>query len=123
STYYYPYELETKLQQSLLKTDKEECTAVIRAITREVLKQRLGKANIHQLYVQLSGELVKTLVQTGGEVTAVIGEGSSYTDALARAETVQDMETCVLTICSKIIDYHREKRSKMTDVTLQLATE
>ncbi|MWV44336.1 helix-turn-helix domain-containing protein [Paenibacillus sp. HJL G12] len=122
-SYYYPYELEMKLQQSLLQTDKEECTAVIRAITREVLEQRLGRANIHQLYVQLSGELVKTLVQTGGEVTVVFGESSSYTDALARAETVQDMEECVLTMCSTIIDYHREKRSKMTDVTLQLATE
>lgn len=122
-SYYYPYELETKLQQSLLQTDKEECTAVIRAITWEVLDQRLGRANIHQLYVQLSGELVKTLVQTGGDVTAVFGERSSYTDALARAETVQDMEECILTMCSKIIDYHRDKRSKMTDVTLQLATE
>ncbi|WP_054955147.1 AraC family transcriptional regulator [Paenibacillus dakarensis] len=122
-SYYYPYELESKLQQSLLQTDKEECTAVIRAITRKVLDQRLGRANINHLFVQLSGELVKTLVQTGGEVTAVFGEKSSYTDALARAETVQDMEECILMICSKIIDYHQEKRSKMTDVTLQLATE
>lgn len=122
-SYYYPYELETKLQQSLLQTDQEECTAVIRAITREVLDQRLSRANIHQLYVQLSGELVKTLVQTGGKVTDVFGESSSYTDALARAETVQDMEECVLTMCRQIIDYHREKRSKITDVTLQLAIE
>lgn len=122
-SYYYPYELESKLQQSLLQTDKEECTAVIRSITQEVLEQRLSRANIHQLYVQLSGELIKTLVQTGGDVSAVFEERSSYTDALARAETVQDMEECVLSMCGKIIDYHREKRSKMTDVTLQLATE
>lgn len=121
--YYYPYTLETKLLQALLQTDKDECTAAIRAITREVLEQKLGKANIQQLYVQLSGEIVKTLVQTGGEITAVFGERSSYTETLARAETVQDMEECVVTICGKIIDYHREKRSKMTDVTLQLATE
>ncbi|MCJ8014597.1 helix-turn-helix domain-containing protein [Paenibacillus sp. KQZ6P-2] len=121
--YYYPYALETKLLQALMQTDMEECTSAIRAVTREVLGQKLGKANIQQLYVQLSGEIVKTLVQTGGEMTMVFGERSSYTDALARAETVQDMEKCLLAICSKIIAYHREKRSKMTDVTLQLATE
>lgn len=121
--YYYPYTLETKLLQALLQTDEEECTAVIRAVTRAVLEHKLGKANIQQVYVQLSGEIVKTLVQTGGEMTAALGEGSSYTDALARAETVQDMEECLLSICGRIIAYHREKRSRMTDVTLQLATD
>ncbi|WP_339314870.1 helix-turn-helix domain-containing protein [Paenibacillus sp. FSL R10-2734] len=121
--YYYPYILETKLLQALLQTDMDECIVVIREITRAVLEQKLGKANIQQLYVQLSGEIVKTLVQTGGELNMVFGERPPYTDALARAETVQDMEECLLAICGKIIDYHREKRSKMTDVTLQLATD
>lgn len=121
--YYYPYEMETKLLQALLQTDREECFAVIRQITQAVIDQKLNKANIQQLFFQLSGEVVKTLVQTGGEMSAVFGGRPSYADALARAETVQDMEECLLDMCGRITAYHREKRSKMTDVTLQLATD
>ncbi|WP_438433215.1 helix-turn-helix domain-containing protein [Gorillibacterium sp. sgz500922] len=122
-TYYYPYALETKLLQALLQTDKHECFAVIRQITQAVIDQKLSKANIQQLFFQLSGEVVKTLVQTGGDMAAVFGGKPSYTDALARAETVQDMEECLLDMCGRITAYHKEKRSKMTDVTLQLATD
>ncbi|WP_438445436.1 helix-turn-helix domain-containing protein [Gorillibacterium sp. sgz5001074] len=121
--YYYPYALETKLLQALLQTDPEECAAVIRQVTRTVIDKKLGKANIQQLYFQLSGEIVKTLVQTGGDMSAVFGDRPTYADALAQAETLQDMETCLLDMSSRIIAYHREKRSKMTDVTLQLAVE
>lgn len=119
--YYYPYDLETRLQQALLQTDKEECFQTIRQITRTALDKKLSKANIQQLFFQLSGEVVKTLVQTRGDMAAVFGNRAAYADALARAETLKDMESCLLEMCSRIIDYHREKRSRMTDVTLQLA--
>ncbi|WP_162848364.1 helix-turn-helix domain-containing protein [Paenibacillus nanensis] len=121
--HYYPYELETKLQQALLQTDKEECFKTIKLITRTAMDKKLNKANIQQLFFQLSGEIVKTLVQTRGDMTAVFGERPAYTDTLARAETLPDMEACLLGMCSRIIDYHKEKRSKMSDVTLQLAAE
>ncbi|MDQ1913681.1 helix-turn-helix domain-containing protein [Paenibacillus sp. GD4] len=121
--YYYPYGLETKLLQALLQTDMEVCTAAIRQVTRTVIEKKLSKANIQQLYFQLSGEIVKALVQAGGDMSAAFGERPSCADALARAETLQDMEVCLLDMCSRIIAYHREKRSKMTDVTLQLATD
>jgi len=121
--YYYPYDLETKLQQALLQTDKEECFETIRQITRTVIDKKLSKANIQQLFFQLSGEIVKTIVQTRGDMAAVFGNRAAYTDALARADTLQDMEACLLDMCGRIIAYHREKRSRMTDVTLQLATD
>ncbi|MEK4063367.1 MULTISPECIES: helix-turn-helix domain-containing protein [unclassified Paenibacillus] len=121
--YYYPYELETKLLQALLQTDKEECFNAIRQITRTVIDKKLGKANIQQLFFQLSGEIMKTLVQTRGDMSAVFGDRPAYADVLARAETLSDMEECLLDMCSRIITYHKEKRSKMTDVTLQLATD
>jgi two-component system response regulator YesN len=120
--YYYPYELEAKLQQSLLQTDKAASFEAIRQITRTAIDKKLSKANIQQLYFQLSGELVKTLIQTRGDMAAVFGERPAYADALARAETLPDMEACLLDMCQRIIDYHKEKRSRMTDVTLQLAT-
>lgn len=121
--YYYPYDLETKLQQALLHTDKEECFDTIRQITRTVIDKKLSKANIQQLFFQLSGEIVKTLVQTRGDMAAVFGSRAAYADALARADTLQDMEAYLLDMCGRIIAYHREKRSRMTDVTLQLATD
>ncbi|MCR2803909.1 helix-turn-helix domain-containing protein [Paenibacillus soyae] len=121
--YYYPFELEAKLQQALLLTDKEESFQTIRLITRTAIDKKLGKANIQQLFFQLSGEIVKTLVQTRGDMTAVFGDRPSYADALARAETLPDMEACLLDMCGRIIDYHKEKRSRMSDVTLQLATD
>lgn len=121
--YDYPYNLEKKLLQALLQTDQEECFAVVRQITRTVIDQKLGKANIQQLFFQLAGEIVKTLVQTGGEMSAVFGSRPAYADALARAETLPDMEACLIDMCGRIIAYHREKRSRMSDVTLRLATE
>ncbi|GGF97924.1 hypothetical protein GCM10010912_48280 [Paenibacillus albidus] len=121
--YYYPYELETKLLQALLQTDKEECFKAIRQITRTVIDKKLGKANIQQQFFQLSGEIMKTLVQTGGDMSAVFGDRPAYPEVLSRAETLPDMEECLLDMCSRIIAYHKEKRSKMTDVTLQLATD
>lgn len=121
--YYYPYELETKLQQALLQTDKEECFKMIHQITQTAIDKKLGKANIQQLFFQLSGEIVKTLVQTRSDMSAVFGDRAAYTDVLARAETLYDMEQCLVEMCDRIIDYHREKRSKMTDVTLRLATD
>lgn len=121
--YYYPYELETKLQQALLQTDKEECFKTIQEISRIAIDKKLSKANMQQLYFQLSGEIVKTLVQTRGDMSMVFGDGAAYSDELARAETIQDMEECLLEMCGRIIAYHRDKRSRMTDVTLQLATD
>lgn len=121
--YYYPYDLETKLLQALLQTDKEECFNAIRQITRTVIDKKIGKANIQQLFFQLSGEIMKTLVQTRGDMSAVFGDRPAYADVLARAETLSDMEECLLDMCGRIIAYHKEKRSKMTDVTLQLATD
>ncbi|MEF2248751.1 helix-turn-helix domain-containing protein [Paenibacillus sp. IITD108] len=121
--YYYPYELETKLLQSILQTDKEECFKAIRQITQTAINKKLSKANIQQLFFQLSGEILKALVQSRGDTSAVFGDQPSYAEALARAETLPDMETCLLDMCGRIIDYHKEKRSKMTDVTLQLATD
>lgn len=121
--YYYPYDLESKLQQALLQTDKEEGFHTIRQITQTVIDNKLSKANIQQLFFQLSGEIVKTLVQTRGDMAAVFGNRAAYAETMARAETLKDMENCLLEMCGKIIDYHREKRSKMTDVTLQLATD
>lgn len=120
---YYPYELESKLQQALLKTDKEEAYGTIRLITHTAIDKKLSKANSQQLFFQLSGEIVKTLVQTRGDMAVVFGDRPAYAEALARAETLPDMETCLLDMCGRIIDYHKEKRSKMTDVTLQLATD
>jgi len=121
--YYYPYELETKLLQSILQTDREECFKAIRQITQTAINKKLSKANIQQLFFQLSGEILKALVQSRGDTSAVFGDHPSYADALTRAETLPDMEECLLDMCGKIIDYHKEKRSKMTDVTLQLATD
>lgn len=121
--YYYPYELETKLLQALLQTDREQCFGAIRQITRTAIDRKLGKANIQQLFFQLSGEIMKTLVQTRGDMSAVFGDRPAYADVLSRAETLPDMEECLLDMCSRIIAYHKEKRSKMTDVTLQLATD
>lgn len=122
-TYYYPYELETKLLQALLQTDQGECFAVIRQITRKIIVKKLGKTNIQQLFFQLSGEIMKTLVQTRGDMAAVFGDRPAYADVLACAETLPDMEACLLDICGRIITYHKEKRSKMSDVTLTLATD
>ncbi|GLX66719.1 helix-turn-helix domain-containing protein [Paenibacillus glycanilyticus] len=119
--YYYPYDLEAKLQQALLQTDKEECFQTIREITKAAIDKKLSKANIQQLFFQLSGEIVKTLVQSRGDVASVFGSRSAYADLLARAETLKDMEQGLMEMCDKITDYHRDKRSKMTDVTLQLA--
>ncbi|OKP79573.1 hypothetical protein A3842_12840 [Paenibacillus sp. P3E] len=121
--YYYPYELETKLLQALLQTDKEECFSVVRQITRTALVKKLSKANIQQQFFQLSGEIMKTLVQSRGDIHAVFGDRPSYADVLAGAETLPDMEECLLDMCDKIIAYHKEKRSRITDVTLQLATD
>ncbi|WP_127490602.1 AraC family transcriptional regulator [Paenibacillus glycanilyticus] len=119
--YYYPYDLEAKLQQALLQTDKEECYDTLREITGTAMEKKLSKANIQQLFFQLSGEIVKTLVQSRGDIAAVFGSRAAYADLIARAETLKDMEKCLIEMCGRIIDYHREKRSKMTDVTLQLA--
>ncbi|MCA0753535.1 helix-turn-helix domain-containing protein [Paenibacillus sp. N4] len=121
--YYYPYELETKLQQALLQADGEECAGTLRQLTRTVIDKKLSKANIQQLYFQLSGEIVKTLVQTRGDMSAVFGDRPAYADALARAETLPDMEACLLDMCGRIVAFHKEKRTRMTDVTLQLATD
>lgn len=119
-TYYYPYELETKLLQALLQLDEAECAANIGRITQEVTARRLGKANVQQLFFQLSGEIVKTLVQTGGDMSVVFGDRPI---ALTGIQTIRDMETCLLELCVRIIAHNREKRLKLNDMTLQLATE
>ncbi|RKN75841.1 helix-turn-helix domain-containing protein [Paenibacillus ginsengarvi] len=119
-TYYYPYELETKLLQALLQLDEAECAEQISRITQEVTARRLGKANVQQLFFQLSGEVVKTLVQTGGDMSVVFGEKSF---ALTGIQTIRDMETRLTDLCARIIAHNREKRLKLNDRTLQLATE
>ncbi|GAA3407739.1 helix-turn-helix domain-containing protein [Paenibacillus hodogayensis] len=118
--YYYPYELETKLLQALLQLNEEECETIVRQITREVATRKLGKANVQQLFFQLGGEIVKTLMQTGGDPSAVFGDQPF---PLSRAQTLRDMEHCVLEMCAQIVEHNREKRLKLNDVTLQLATE
>lgn len=122
-TYYYPYELESSLQQALLATDKDAAFETVRQIVGTAIDKKLGKANIQQLFFQLSGEIVKTLVQTRGDMTAVFGERPAYAEAFAEAESLPDMEASLLDMCERIIDYHKDKRSRMTDETLKLATE
>lgn len=119
-TYFYPYELETKLLQALLQLNEEECAAIIGRITQEVTARKLGKANVQQLFFQLSGEIVKTLVQTGGDMAIVFGDRPFV---LSGIQTLRDMETRLLEMCAQIIEHNREKRLKLNDVTLQLATE
>lgn len=119
-TYFYPYELETKLLQALLQLNEEECAAIIGRITQEVTARRLGKANVQQLFFQLSGEIVKTLVQTGADMSIVFGDRPFV---LSGIQTLRDMETRLLEMCAQIIEHNREKRLKLNDVTLQLATE
>ncbi|TMV48713.1 helix-turn-helix domain-containing protein [Paenibacillus mesophilus] len=119
-TYYYPYELETKLLQALLQLDEAECAEIISRITREVTARRLGKANVQQLFFQLSGEIVKTLVQTGGDMSVVFGERPFTPTGI---QTIRDMETRLLELCARIIAHNREKRLKLNDMTLQLAIE
>ncbi|MDR6553748.1 helix-turn-helix domain-containing protein [Paenibacillus qinlingensis] len=119
-TYYYPYELETKLLQALLQLNEEECVETISRITKEVTTRRLGIANVQQLFFQLSGEIVKTLVQTGGDMTAVLGDRPFV---LSGIQTLRDMEARLMEMCTQIIAHNREKRLKLNDMTLQLATE
>ncbi|WNQ12566.1 helix-turn-helix domain-containing protein [Paenibacillus aurantius] len=119
-TYYYPYELEKKLLQALLQLNEEECAATISRITQEVVERRLGKANIQQLFFQLSGEIAKTLVQTGGDISVVLGDRPFV---LSAVQTLRDMEKGLQGMCHQIIAHNREKRLKMNDLTLQLATE
>ncbi|WP_158289377.1 helix-turn-helix domain-containing protein [Paenibacillus flagellatus] len=120
TTYYYPYELEAKLLQALLQLDEEECAANVGRITQEVTARRLGKANVQQLFFQLSGEIVKTLVQTGGDMSVVFGDRPF---GLSGIHTLRDMEARLLEMCARIIAHNREKRLKLNDMTLQLATE
>lgn len=119
-TYFYPYELETKLLQALLQLHEEECAETISRITQEVTARRLRKANVQQLFFQLSGEIVKTLVQTGGDMTAVLGDRPFV---LSGIQTLRDMEARLMEMCTQIITHNREKRLKLNDMTLQLATE
>ncbi|MGO4500577.1 helix-turn-helix domain-containing protein [Paenibacillus sp. 2RAB27] len=119
-TYFYPYELETKLLQALLQLNEDECAETINRITNEVTARRLGKANVQQLFFQLSGEIVKTLVQTGGDMTAVLGDRPFV---LSGIQTLRDMEARLMEMCTQIIAHNREKRLKLNDMTLQLATE
>ncbi|MNI18888.1 HTH-type transcriptional regulator YesS [compost metagenome] len=119
-TYFYPYELEIKLLQALLQLNEEDCATIISRITQEVTARRLGKANVQQLFFQLSGEIVKTLVQTGGDMSVVLGDRPFV---LSSIQTLRDMETRLLEMCDQIITHNREKRLKLNDVTLQLATE
>ncbi|NQX59224.1 helix-turn-helix domain-containing protein [Paenibacillus qinlingensis] len=119
-TYYYPYELETKLLQALLQLNEEECAETISRITREVTNRRLGKANVQQLFFQLSGEIVKSLVQTGGDMTTVLGDRPFV---LSGIQTLRDMEARLMEMCTQIIMHNREKRLKLNDLTLQHATE
>jgi two-component system response regulator YesN len=119
-TYFYPYELETKLLQALLQLNEEECAETISRITKEVTTRRLGKANVQQLFFQLSGEIVKTLVQTGGDMTTVLGDRPFV---LSSIQTLRDMEARLMEMCAQIIAHNRDKRLKLNDMTLQLATE
>ncbi|MBB6731590.1 helix-turn-helix domain-containing protein [Cohnella zeiphila] len=119
-TYFYPYELETKLLQALLQLNEEECAATVSRITQEVISRRLGTANVQQLFFQLSGEIVKTLVQTGGDISVALGDRPFAPSGI---QTIRDMETRLTEMCARIIAYNREKRLKLNDVTLQLATE
>jgi AraC-like DNA-binding protein len=120
TTYFYPYELETKLLQALLRLDEEECTAIISRIAQEVTARRLGNANVQQLFFQLSGEIVKTLVQTGGELSVVFGDRPFE---LSGIRTIREMEERLTDMCSRIIAHNREKRLKLNDMTLKLAIE
>ncbi|OCT15288.1 hypothetical protein A8709_14420 [Paenibacillus pectinilyticus] len=119
-TYYYPYELETKLLQALLQLNEEECEEIIVRITQEMTSRRLGKANVQQLFFQLSGEIVKTLVQTGGDMTVVLGDRPFV---LSDIHTLRDIEARLKEMCAQIIAHNREKRLKLNDMTLQLATD
>ncbi|MBB3113297.1 AraC-like DNA-binding protein [Paenibacillus phyllosphaerae] len=116
--YYYPYELEGKLLQSLLQLDEDECADCIRRITQEVKDRRLSRANVQQLFFHLSGEIVKSLVQTGADMTAVLGDRPF---ALYGVKTLQEMERSLQELCGRIIAYQRDKRMRMNDVTLSLA--
>ncbi|UKS28372.1 AraC family transcriptional regulator [Paenibacillus sp. HWE-109] len=119
-TYYYPYELETKLLQALLQMNQEGCEEMIGLITQEVTSRRLGKANVQQLFFQLSGEIVKTLVQTGGDMVVVLG---NQPFVLSDIQTLRDMKARLIEMCAQIIAHNREKRLKLNDMTLQLAIE
>jgi YesN/AraC family two-component response regulator len=119
-TYFYPYELETKLLQALLQLDEKECETIVSRITQEVMERRLGAGNVQQLFFQLSGEIVKTLVQTGGDLSVALGDRPFASSGI---QTLRDMEMRLAEMCARIIAYNREKRLKLNDVTLQLATE
>lgn len=120
ATYFYPYELETKLLQALLRLDEAECAEIVSRIAQEVTERRLGNANVQQLFFQLSGEIVKTLVQTGGELSVVFGDRPFE---LSGIRTIREMEERLTDMCSRIIAHNREKRLKLNDMTLKLAIE
>ncbi|WP_199620917.1 helix-turn-helix domain-containing protein [Paenibacillus alkalitolerans] len=123
TTYYYPYDLEKKLLQALLQVHHEEAVRFIRRVTQTIIEKKLDKPNIQQLYFQLSGEILKSFVHAGGEIAEVFGDKPEYLQRLSQAQTLHDMEQCILSMCGRIIEFHQEKKMKINDETLKLAME
>ncbi|MBO9605400.1 MAG: helix-turn-helix domain-containing protein [Paenibacillaceae bacterium] len=121
SEYYYPYELEKKLIQSIKQADGEEASRIVAEIVQVAIAKKLGKTNVQQLFFQLSGEIMKSIAQSGGDVKAVLGEPFDYLQTISLSNTLQSIESCLSAICRTIAAYYNDKRMRINDDTLELA--
>jgi len=120
-TFYYPYALEKRLLLSVNQGDGAAVEAAIQELARTILDRKLSATNIHHLFIQLSGEIIKSAVSAGESIGEVLGEDFSYLKEVARVQTISDIERFLAAVCKKVIEHGNRKTLKIYDDTLNKA--
>jgi AraC-like DNA-binding protein len=111
--YYYPLELEKHILNYLDLGQQDHLWHAIDELFTEIKnKTHLSYDNINQIFNQLLGNIVKYLVESHINISAVFGENYNiYQDLLTR-ETLDEIREWLLEIFARIFDYRQLPQAK-----------
>jgi AraC-like DNA-binding protein len=111
--YYYPLALEKHILNYLDLGHQDYILGAIDDLFTEIKnKTDLSYDNINQIFNQLLGNIVKYLVESHINISAVFGENYNIYQDLAAQETLDEIRQWLLHIFTRIFDYRQLPKAK-----------
>jgi len=119
--YYYPLQMEKHLINFLKNGDGPAAAASLEQLTEEVKQNpRLTYENIYRLYNRLLDAVLEALLERGGSVGQVFGEGVFLYRELAGMETIDAIHEWLERVLTRIAAFAAEQET-MTNPTVDKA--
>jgi YesN/AraC family two-component response regulator len=111
--YYYPLALEKHILNHLNLGRQDPILKAIDDLFNEIKsKTALSYDNINQIFNQFLGNIVKYLVESHIQISAVFGENYNIYQELAAQETLDEIRQWLIHICLRIFEYRQIPKAK-----------